>query len=296
MQNRPQTATPTSVSKRPDPRIRPKSSRSIEHRPSGTTIIRFSLSENCHGDGPVLAKKWTKTVNGVQSCYLDNIETDNTAAKPKSRPTTPAIPAYKQSRSRSASWAGLVRPQTAKADQKTKANQANRPLTAPSKSPSQRPVFRPSTARPSRSSKRSLDRQVSKSVDFKTSPETSVNVPERPQTAMRRNSKYDGAHKRPSTASVTFSTASDLTLNLPSNLASAESLETEGEVLPPSSGRRFKQNIKNKKDAKEALRLVFIQKMYFRRFPTRYLCNWFESPNKKSLSCARIFHTKPHCC
>lgn len=252
MQNRPQTATPASVSKRPDPRIRPKSSRSIERRPSGTTIIRFSLSENCHGDGPVLAKKWAKTVNGVRTWDLDNIETDNTSTKPKSRPTTPGIPAYKQSRSRSASWAGLVRPQTVKEDQKTK---ANRPLTAPSKSPSQRPVLRPSTARP-RSSKRLSDGQVSKSVDFKTSAKTSVNVPERPQTAMRRSSKSDRAHKRPSTASVTFSTASDLTLNLHSNLASTESLETEAEALPPSSGRKIPRNIRNKKDAKEALRLV----------------------------------------
>ena len=257
MQNRPQTATPASVSKRPDPRIRPKSSRSIERRPSGTTIIRFSLSENCHGDGPVLAKKWTKTVDGVRTWDLDNIETDNTSTKPKSRPTTPAIPAYKQSRSRSASWAGLVRPQTAKVDQKPI---SNRPLTAPSQSPSQRPVFRPSTARP-RSSKRSSDGQVSKSVDFKTSPETSV--PERPQTALRRSSKSEGAHKRPSTASVTFSTASDLTLNLPSNLASTESLETEAEVLPPSSGRKMHRNIRNKKDAKEALRSVFIPKHFF---------------------------------
>ena len=267
MKNRPRTARPASVSTRPDPRIRPKSSRSIERRPSGTTIIRFSLSENCHGDGPVLEKKWTKTINGVRSWDLDNIEADSTATKPKSRPTTPAIPAFKQSRSRSASWAGLIRPQTAKVDQKSgsKTNQANRPLTAPSKSPSQRPVYRPSTADPSRSSKRSLDSQVSKSVDLKTSTETSP-IQKRPQTAMRRTSKYDGAHKRPSTASVTFSTASDLTLNLPLNLASTESLESEAEVLPPSSGRSYKRNIRSKKDAKEALRLVFIPKKVFRVF------------------------------
>ena len=241
MQNRPQTARPASVSKRPDPRIRPKSSRNIERRSSGTTIIRFSLSENCHGDGPVLAKKWTKTVDGVRTWDLDGFEANNNATKPKSRPITPAIPAYKQSRSES--WAGSTRPQTAKVDQKVK-KQANRPSTAPNRAQ----ATRPSTARPSRPAKMFMESPVSKSVEFKTS---------RPKSAMRRISKSSGAHKRPSTASVTFSSASDLTLNLPSNLASTESLEQEAEVLPPSSGRKIvKHNIRNKKDAKEALRLV----------------------------------------
>ena len=243
MQNRPQTATPVSASNRPDHRIRPKSSRNIERRSSGTTIIRFSLSENCHGDGPVLAKKWTKTVDGVRSWDLENFEDDNNSTKPKSRPTTPAIPAFKQSRSRSSSWAGVGRPQTAKVVQKMTNTQTKRPSTAPNK------VARPSTARPSGPSKISMERNVS---------ETVTQIPKRLKTAMRRGSKSSGAHKRPSTASVTFSTASDLTMNLPSNLTSTESIQTEDEVLPPSSGRKIvKHNVRNKKDAKEALRLVF---------------------------------------
>ena len=229
MQNRPQTATPVSAEKRPDPRIRPKSSRNIERRSSGTTIIRFSLSENCHGDGPALVKKWTKTVDGDRTWDLENFEDSENSAKAKSRPTTPAIPAFKQSRSRSASWTGVVRPQTAKVVQK-KTNK----------------VTRPSTARPSGPSKISMERNVS---------ETVTQIPKRPKTAMRRSSKSSGAQNRPSTASVTFSTASDLTMNLPSNLASTESIQIEDEVLPPSSGRKIvKHNVRNKKDAKEALR------------------------------------------
>merc|ERR1719394_1519904 len=92
---RPQTAKPASVSKLVKSHVRPASSRSatsiIARRTTGKTILRFSLSENCHGDGPKTERdspktERPKTAKGAKKWDMKCIEENKTLTKLKSRP------------------------------------------------------------------------------------------------------------------------------------------------------------------------------------------------------------------
>ena len=96
---RPQTAKPVSVSKLVQPHLRPTSSKSSTsisaRRTSGTKILRFSFSENCHGDGPKTERR-PKTAKGAQKCDMKSIEENKTFTKSKSRPATAPPPVMKK--------------------------------------------------------------------------------------------------------------------------------------------------------------------------------------------------------
>ena len=95
---RPQTAKPVTVSKLVQPHLRPTSSRSattlIARRTSGTKILRFSLSENCHGDGPK-TERGPKTGKGAKKWDMKSIKENETFTNSKSRPATAPPPALK---------------------------------------------------------------------------------------------------------------------------------------------------------------------------------------------------------
>ena len=85
---RPQTAKP--VSKLVQPDLRPMSSRSvtsmIARRKSGK-FLRFSLSENGHGDGPK-TERGPKTAKGARKWDMKATEETKTFKNQKSRPAT----------------------------------------------------------------------------------------------------------------------------------------------------------------------------------------------------------------
>ena len=93
---RPQRAKPVSKLVKPD--LRPMSSRSatsmIARRTFGK-FLRFSLSENCHGDGPK-TERGPKTAKGARKWGMNATEETKTLKNQKSRPTTALVTALSQ--------------------------------------------------------------------------------------------------------------------------------------------------------------------------------------------------------
>ena len=96
---RPQTAKPVSASKLVQPHLQPTSSKSSTsmsaRRTSGTKILRFSFSENCHGDGPK-TERGPKTAKGTKKWVLKAIGENETFTKSKPRPATAPPSAMKK--------------------------------------------------------------------------------------------------------------------------------------------------------------------------------------------------------